>query len=62
MLALSLFPAMPPGPMSHGSGQDDHSKKILIDIFLSCMVSDILIKLMFWTNTISSNETHELLE
>ena len=26
---------MPPGPKAHGSGQDEHSKKILILIFKS---------------------------
>ena len=34
-LITSLFLAMPPGPKAHGSGQDEHSKKILIFIFIT---------------------------
>ena len=47
MFDSSLFPAMLPGQMPHGPGQDDHRGKICIDILL---VRDFLIQLLFRTN------------
>ena len=47
MFDSSLLPAMLPGQMPHGPGQDDHRGKICIDILL---VRDFLIQLLLRTN------------